>query len=128
MGFNGDAALKTYHVRGGNSYCRGCEIVGFASTKTVGWFSNIKKLWAITWLAAWASEAYDLPLAKSFQKGVRLRDRGFAGHVDIPTNDHTDPGTDFPWVWIFNKAAKWKKNGGPPKYIQVILQRCSKDK
>jgi hypothetical protein len=126
IGFNDNASLKTYHVRGGNSYCRGCEIVGTASQSVRDWFANIKRLWALTWLAAWASEAYDLPLAKSFTRGRRLRERGFAGHVDIPTNDHTDPGENFPWGYVFNKAAKWKKNGGPPRYIQLILERASK--
>lgn len=76
------------------------EIVGFAS-KSGSW--SRATYFYLYWLARWVRKHYGVPLTStvSWSKPVRLTAPAFVkyagqcGHVHVPGNSHTDPGTGF---------------------------------
>jgi N-acetyl-anhydromuramyl-L-alanine amidase AmpD len=52
------------------------------------------------------------PLKRLTPAQVRAGNNGFCGHVDITKafpedkGTHTDPGSNFPWSWLFNRIAQ----------------------
>jgi hypothetical protein len=126
MGSNGNPFTKTYHVRGGNGYCVGCELCGRASRTSREWFTQIHQLWGAAWLAAWVNQRWNIALVKNHNKGVRLAPTGFCGHGDVPGNDHWDPGPNFPWGFVLGRARDWRKNGVPLFVRQAMLLRKGK--
>lgn len=115
MGFNGDLMAITWHVKGHNTHYRGVELGGsFARFTTEEWFRlRLKQLWATAWLLAWLHKGGFLDLRKGQPGGV-------VGHVNVPGNDHTDPGKGFPWGFVLRLARKWSAEG-VPVFVQKAI-------
>jgi hypothetical protein len=117
MGFNGNLNAITWHVKGHNTDYRGCELGGsFARFTTFEWFDKrLTQMWALAWLMAWLHKGGHIDLQKK-QPG------GIVGHVNVPGNDHTDPGKGFPWGFVIGLAQKWSKTG-VPLFVQKAIPR-----
>lgn len=106
------AELETlmYHAIGDNQAGVGLEHEGFASQTHASWVSNAlrKQLRMSANRVGWICYHYKL--------GEPKRYKNVFGHVDLPGNDHTDPGKGFPWsfyMWLCRRAYKnLVKSGG----------------
>lgn len=123
---NGVPAKITWHVKLHNTECRGCELGGTHLRTQRDWYLHLTQLHAITWLAAWVSQQYDIPLRRSMKNRQVIHPSGFAGHLDVPDNDHTDPGVNFPWGWVFFSAARWQREG-IPAWVQSEVIKARRD-
>jgi hypothetical protein len=103
-----DYDSEAWAMLGGN--CRSDQIccTGFAAWSTVEWMSHQGMLDRI---AAWLVErsaARGAPLSHIGPDGVSSRAKGIIGHHDYTIGaadgSHTDPGPNFPWDYVINRA------------------------
>ena len=85
-----DDADTAWHAIGFNSIGLGLEIAGHASWNRDEWLDHMPRLTEAARIHAGWCKAYDIPLVESTT-------RGYHSHKGLPGNDHTDPGTGFPW-------------------------------
>lgn len=103
-----DYGSEAWAMLGGN--CRSDQIccTGFAAWSTDEWMSHQSMLDRI---AAWLAEratTRGTPLSHIGAPGVSARNRGVIGHHDYTIGavdgSHTDPGPNFPWNHVINRA------------------------
>lgn len=102
---------KCWHAKDfGNAYLVGIEHEGFARYSKTEWLKkkNRKLLRASANRCAYILWYYKL--------GAPKRHHNVFGHVDVPGNDHTDPGRGWPWwfyLWLVGRAYRnlVKSNG-----------------
>lgn len=97
------ADFDTYlwHCINANLTGVGIEHQGYASYSKVKWLSsaNRKMLRMSANRTAWICWRFGL--------GVPERKKNVFGHVDVPGNDHVDPGKGWPWwfyMWLCKRA------------------------
>ena len=124
MGSLGSFNAETWHVIDHNSECIGCENVGFASTSKHDWYDKyLHQLWAQAWIIAWVCGNLKIPFRQSARNRQWLYPSGVCRHLDVPDNDHTDPGSGYPFLFVLEHAQTWH-NKGVPQYIQDILRKA----
>lgn len=89
-----------WHVRSYNSRAIGLEHEGYAGRNN--WTDAQYR--ASARLTAWLCRAYGIP---------RNRSR-ILGHVEVPGNDHTDPGRFFNWTYYMNLVNQYSGGGPSP--------------
>jgi hypothetical protein len=79
---------------GHNSFGLHLEVAGYARWTEDEWMAHEPRIREAARLAAGWFKTYGIPLQSS-------GDHGYHSHLGLPGNDHTDPGTGFPWqVWL----------------------------
>lgn len=94
-----------WHVRGYNSPSLGAEIATQAHrwdnaprSWLAGVVENTAKVWAI-----W-SERHDIPLRRISKSQADDGQKGVIAHADLDPGRRTDPGDDFPWGRVLDRA------------------------
>jgi len=77
-----------WHVRGWNSRAIGIESEGYAARN--GW--TTAQLQKIAQLTAYLCARYRIPVDRTH----------IVGHIEVPGNNHSDPGPHFPWSRFMN--------------------------
>lgn len=101
----------SWTLRSGNPWSENIELCGFAKWKRDDWLARPKLLDACArWLGA-RSAARGIPLVKLTPKEYAAGRSGVIGHVDhtvgYSDGTHWDPGPDFPWDVVLDKAAAY---------------------
>jgi hypothetical protein len=101
-------ADEAWAMLGGNPRADQICCTGFAAWSRDTWMAHRGMLDRIAyWLAARA-KARGIPISHIGAVGVAQRSSGVIGHYDytVGANDgtHTDPGPNFPWDYVINKA------------------------
>lgn len=97
-----DLNHKCYHAKtAGNARGIGIELAGYAEYGSARWLVRVLQRRALAAALARICHAYDLG-APHYSSG-----RGnVIGHCDVPGNDHTDPGSGFPWERVIRLARR----------------------
>lgn len=98
------------------------ELCAFASWSRETWYAHDTML---TNCALWIAEEckrYGLPIVKLSAGQAQGSGRGICGHVDLGSRGggHTDPGPNFPWGEVIERA----KGGGKPKPKKAFILRA----
>lgn len=100
------AELETmlWHCRNANTNGVGIEHDGKAATSKAAWLKkdNRTLLKMSANRTAWICHRYGL--------GIPKRGRNVFGHVDVPGNDHTDPGKGWPWLFYMALCRRAYRN------------------
>lgn len=109
-----DYAYAAWTMRNANPYSENAELCGFAAWTRDQWLNQHKYMLdqAAQWIAN-RCHARGIPIRKLSPQQVGAGEWGVCGHADYTygTSDgtHTDPGVNFPWDYVMEKAG-----GAPP--------------
>ncbi|RMI30258.1 N-acetylmuramoyl-L-alanine amidase [Streptomyces triticirhizae] len=90
-----------WHARGGNAYSIGIEHEGWVDEPS--WFTD----------AMYRSSAA-LTRHLAAKHGIPLNRQHIVGHVEVPGNDHTDPGPHWDWDYYMELVGGDPGEPGPP--------------
>lgn len=101
-----DRAHKSWSVAAFNSVSVNAEMCAFSSWTRAEWFQHENLLRNV---ARWISEECDvfgLPIRRLTPEQAQSGGHGVCGHVDLGAagGGHHDPGPDFPWAWVIERA------------------------
>lgn len=97
-----DGRYKAWHCKGGNGRYIGIEHEGNGTESD--WTEEM--LSASAEIAAYVCNVYGIPIqGPPAAPGERLWFTGIGGHDNVPDNDHTDPGSNFPWEYYLELVA-----------------------
>lgn len=112
-----DYNSEAWAMLGGNPRSDQICCTGFVAWSTEEWMSHQSMLDRI---AAWLVEraaARSVPLIHIGSAGVSAHSRGVIGHYDYTVGaregDHTDPGPNFPWDYVINRARSLAATSAP---------------
>jgi len=118
-------------LRSGNPISDNAEICGFAHWSREQWLSTgtvdgcVNPRAMLDRAAAWIrsrSQARGVPILKLIPNQVAAGWDGVIGHVDwtlgMGDGTHTDPGPNFPWDYVINKALSGSSPIIPEKYMK----------
>lgn len=109
--------VASWTLRSGNAVSENAEICGFAKTTRDEWFKNYRG--SLDNAAKWIAErckANGIPIVKLSPADVRAGKAGVIGHHDwtvgMKDGSHWDPGPNFPWDYVINKARELSLSEG----------------
>lgn len=92
----------------GNDRCWHICLCGYADWTRDEWLARPEQLDRLGDLLALYADHYDVPLTKIDGAALSNGERGIVGHADVSDawaeSDHTDPGPDFPWDYVLDRA------------------------
>lgn len=92
--------------------------LGYAEQSRAEWLDPPGLLDGLARVLAYWSQSYGIPLVKIGAAELRAGQRGVCGHVDISAAwhevDHTDPGPNFPYDVVLDKARALLSTPAPP--------------
>lgn len=110
-------SVASWTLRSGNAISENAEICGFAKTTRDEWFKNYKG--SLDNAARWIAErckANGIPIIKLTSAQVREGKSGVIGHINwtegMKDGSHWDPGPNFPWDYVIEKAKTISSLGG----------------
>jgi hypothetical protein len=114
-----DYDRASWTLRSGNPWSENIELCGFAKWKRGDWLARPMLLDACArWLAT-RSKARGIPLVKLSPKEYAAGGSGVIGHNDhtvgYSDGTHWDPGPDFPWDVVLDKARAYAAGTTTPE-------------
>lgn len=97
------------------------EHAGYARQTAKEWADDfsVDMLTISAYYAAEKCKKYNIPVKRLSTSEIRAHKRGIVGHLDltnakIDSNNHTDPGPNFPWDWYLNKIKSFMEGEEMP--------------